>query len=183
MAGEKVRVMILGAGNWAATAHIPALQRHPDADVVGLWKRDERAARKMADDFSIPFASSDIPTLIRESKPHAAIVSTVAALHYEQTKVALEAGLHVLIEKPMTITAAEAEELQHIADRKGLHFLISHPWHYTPHAVEARKLVQSGALGEIRMISQLFTNFGLGLYKGLPWDQVFGENPTPQNLA
>ena len=182
MADNKVRVIILGAGNWAVTAHIPTIQRHPEAEVVGLWKRDNEAARKMADDFSAPFASNDIPTLISESKPDAAIVSTVAALHYEQAKVALEAGLHVLIEKPMTFTVAEAEELQQIADQKGLHFLISEPWHYSPHGIEARRLVQSGALGEIKMISQLFTNFGLDLYKGLPWDEIFGRYPTPQNL-
>jgi len=183
MAGAKVRVMILGAGNWATTAHIPALRQHPDAEVVGLWKRDSSAARKFADDFSIPFASDDIPQLISECEPDAAIVSSVAALHYEQAKVALEAGLHVLIEKPMTFTADQAQELQDIADRKGLHFLISHPWHYTPHAVEARRLVQSGALGEIKMISQLFTNFGIGLYQGLPYAEIFGRNPTPQNFA
>jgi len=92
MAGAKVRVIIIGGGNWAATAHIPALQRHPDAEVVGLFRRDAVAARKMADDFSIPFASNDIPTLIRESKPDAAIVSSIAAQHYAQSKVALEAG-------------------------------------------------------------------------------------------
>jgi len=183
MAGAKVRVIIIGGGNWAATAHIPALQRHPDAEVVGLFRRDAVAARKMADDFSIPFASNDIPTLIRESKPDAAIVSSIAAQHYAQSKVALEAGLHVLIEKPMTITAAEAEELQAIAARKGLHFLISHPWHYTRHAIESRRLLQDGAIGEIRMISQLFTNFGLGLYSGWSWGKVFGETPNPQNLA
>ncbi len=168
---------------WAATAHIPALLRHPDAEVVGLFRRDAVAARKMADDFSIPFASNDIPTLIRESKPDAAIVSSIAAQHFAQSKMALEAGLHVLIEKAMTITAAEAEELQAIADRKGLHFLISHPWHYTGHAIESRRLLQGGAIGEIRMISQLFTNFGLGLYSGWSWDKIFGETPNPQNLA
>jgi predicted dehydrogenase len=183
MAAAKVRVMILGAGNWATTAHIPALRQHPDADIVGLWKRDASAARTFADDFSIPFASNDIPQLIHECKPDAAIVSTVAALHHEHAKLALEAGLHVLIEKPMTVTADEAQELLDIADRKDLHFLISHPWNYTPHAVEARRLVQSGAIGEIKMISQLFTNFGLGLYQGLPWEELFGRNPTPQNLA
>lgn len=183
MADTKVRVIILGAGNWAATAHIPALQRHPAAEVVGLWKRDDKAAQKMADEFSVPFASNDISTLIRDSKPDAAVVSSVAVSHYEQTKIALTAGLHVLIEKPMTFTVAEAEELQQIADEKELHFLISCPWHYSPHAVEARRLVQTGVLGQTKMISELFTNFGLGLYQGLSWDEIFRGNPNPQNLG
>ena len=174
MPHRKIRVIIIGAGNWAATAHIPAIQRHPASEVVGITKRDTSAARKMADDFAIPFASDDMSALIQESKPDAAIISSVAVSHYEQAKIALEAGLHVLIEKPMTFTGAEAEELQQMADTKGLHFLISCPWHYSPHAIEARKLVQGGALGEIKMISQLFTNFGLGLYQGLPGKEAFG---------
>jgi predicted dehydrogenase len=183
MARAKVRVVVLGAGSWATTVHIPALQQHPDAEVVGLWKRGATAARRFADDFSIPFASDDVRQLIRECKPDAAIVSSVAALHYEQAKVALEAGLHVLIEKPMTFTADQAQELQDIADRSSLHFLISHPWHYNPHAVEARRLVQSGALGDVKLINQLFTNFGIGVLQGLPYAEIFGRNPTPQNLA
>ena len=182
MASRKVRIIIIGAGNWATTAHIPALARHPSAEIVGLLTRDEKSARKTADDFSIRFASSDVATLIRESKPDAAIISSVAAFHYEHAKLSLEAGLHVLIEKPMTFTVAEAEELQQIADQKGLHFLISCPWHYSPHVVEARRLLQSGALGEIKMISELFTNFGLGLYQGLPWEELFSDHSNPQNL-
>ena len=79
MAAPKVRVIIIGGGNWAATAHIPAVQGHPDAEAVGLFRRDAVAARKMADDFSIPHASADLPALIRESKPDAAIVSSIAA--------------------------------------------------------------------------------------------------------
>jgi predicted dehydrogenase len=183
MAAAKVRVMILGAGSWATTVHIPALQRHPEAEVVGLWKRDAAAARRFADDFSIPFASNDVRQLIRECKPDAAIVSSVAALHHPHAKLALEAGLHVLIEKPMTLTADQAQELQDIADRAGLHFLISHPWHYNPHAIEARRLVRSGALGDIKLISQLFTNFGIGVLLGLPYAEIFGRHPTPQNFA
>jgi predicted dehydrogenase len=182
MSQKKVRVIIIGAGNWAATAHIPAIQHRSDAEVVGITKRDTKAAHKMADDFSIPYASNDLEALIAESKPDAAIISSVAAFHYEQSKVALSAGLHTLIEKPMTFTVSESEGLQQIADQKRLHFLVSCPWHYSPHAIEARRLVQSGALGRIKMISQLFTNFGLGLYKGLSWDQIFGNFPNPQNL-
>jgi predicted dehydrogenase len=88
-----------------------------------------------------------------------------------------------LLEKPMTLTAAEAEELQKLAERKKLELLISCPWHYTPHSVEARRLIRSGALGKIKMISVLMTNFTLGLYQGKPWNQIFGDNATGQNAA
>ena len=69
----------------------------------------------------------------------------------------LERGLHVLVEKPMTVTAAESERLVQVANERGLQLLVSCPWHYTAHAIEARRLIRSGALGSIRMISVLMT--------------------------
>ena len=91
MSDRSIKVIIIGAGNWAAVAHIPAIQRHPKGEVVGLSKRKIEQARKMAADFSIPFASNDIEDLIQKSSPDAAVVSSVAALHYEQARIALEA--------------------------------------------------------------------------------------------
>jgi predicted dehydrogenase len=79
--------------------------------------------------------------------------------------------LHVLIEKPMTFTANEARELVETAANDKLQLLVSCPWHFTAHGVEARRLIQSGALGEIKMISVLMTN---------PVDKLLrGINTTP----
>ena len=113
----------------------------------------------------------------------AVVVSSIPTLHYAQTKAALERGLHVLIEKPMTITVAEAAELVALAEQQGVQFVISCPWHFTAHGIEARKLIRDGALGRLKMISVLMTNFTAGLYLGLPWEKVFGNNPTLQNAA
>ena len=62
------------------------------------------------------------------------------------------------IEKPMTFTADEARELVEMAAQKKLQLLMSCPWHFTAHGIEARRLIHSGALGEIKMISVLMTN-------------------------
>jgi len=104
-------------------------------------------------------------------------------MHYEQAKAALERGLHVLIEKPMTFTVAEADELVRLAAEKGVQCVISCPWHYTPHNIEARRLIREGAIGEVKLVSVLMTNFTKGLYEGVPWERVFGDNPTLQNAS
>ena len=96
----------------------------------------------------------------------AVVVSSVPALHYSQAKAALTRGCHVLIEKPMTITSSEAEELVALADAHNLQFILGATWHYTPHSVEARRLVQTGQLGRIKMISILMTNLTERLYRG-----------------
>jgi predicted dehydrogenase len=81
----------------------------------------------------------------------------------------------VLVEKPMTFTAAEAKELCDLADAKGVQLLISCPWHFTPHGMAVRAKIRSGELGEIRMISVLMTN---------PIDKLLkGINTTPTHDA
>ena len=108
----------------------------------------------------------------------AVVISSTVNMHYPQAKAALEHGLHVLIEKPMTLTATQAKTLVDLADEQGVQFLISGPWHYTEHAVEARRLIQSGAIGDIKMISVLMTNFCLGFFRGLPWEEIFADTDT-----
>ncbi len=180
---KKVRCAVIGAGWWATAAHLPALRHHPMAEIAAVQSRDPMRAKQIAADFGAARACTSAEELLAAEGLDAVIISSTPNAHYAQTKAALERGLHVLIEKPMTIKAAEAEELVRHAQRKGVHFLISCPWHYTRHSIEARRLVQSGALGQLKMISVLTTNFVLGLYQGLPWDKVFGRNPTLQNAA
>jgi predicted dehydrogenase len=180
---KSVKCAVIGAGWWGTTAHIPALQSHPAAELVAVHSKDPQKARQIAADFKTPHGFSDVDELLSLDGLDAVIISSTPNVHYLQARAALKKGLHVLIEKPMTIAPAESEELIAIANEEGCHFLISCPWHYTAHAREARRIVQSGMLGRIKMISVLMTNFNIGLYRGLPWEQIFGKNSTLQNSA
>jgi predicted dehydrogenase len=155
---QHVKCGVLGAGWWATFAHIPALLAHPAAELVAIQKRDPAQARKVADDFGIPFACSTAEELFAIDGLQAVVISSSPNLHFEQALAALERNLHVLVEKPMTVTFAESETLVRVADRRGLQLLVSCPWHYTTHGIEARRLVQGGALGSVRMMSVLMTN-------------------------
>ncbi len=153
-----VRVGVIGAGWWATSAHIPALKSHPGAELVAVQSRDRAKAEKIARDFAAKHACVAVEELLAVPGLDAVIISSTPNVHFAQARAALERGLHVLIEKPMTFTAAEARELVALAAQKNLQLLISCPWHYTAHGIEARRLIQSGALGEIKMISVLMTN-------------------------
>ncbi len=173
---QTVKCALIGAGWWGTTAHLPALLRHPKAQVICVHHRDAATARKIATDFEIPRGASTLDDVLALEDLEAAVVSSAACVHYSQAKACLERGLHVLIEKPMTITADEARELVELAKRQGVQFLISAPFHYTAHAAEAQRLIQSGTLGEITMISVLYTNFTAGVLRGLPWEELFPED-------
>ncbi len=178
---KKLKCAVIGAGWWGTTAHVPALKQHPRAELIAIQTRDRDQARKIAADFGVPHGCTTIEEVLAIDGLRAVAISSTPHLHYAQAKACLERGLHVLIEKPMTFTVREAQELVDLAAKRNLQFVISCPWHYTTHSIEARKLVQSGALGRLKMISVLMTNFTMGLYRGLPWDKVFATNPALQN--
>ncbi len=168
---KKARIAIIGAGWWATTAHIPALKSHPDAELAGVQTRERVKAERIARDFGVKHACTRVEELLALPGLEGVIVSTTPNVHHAQAKAALERGLHVLVEKPMTFTVAEARELVELATQKKRQLIISCPWHFTGHAIEARRLIQSGALGEIKMISVLMTN---------PIDKLLrGINTTP----
>lgn len=155
---RKTRVGILGAGWWATYAHIPAVLSHPGAELAAVQSRDPRKAARIAADFGADRACVATEELLDVPGLDAVIVASTPNMHHAHAKAALERGLHVLIEKPMTLTAAEARELVDLAGQRGLCFTISCPWHYTAHGVTARRLIHEGGCGEIKMISVLMTN-------------------------
>ncbi len=155
---KKVKIGVIGAGWWATTAHIPAVKSHPDAELVAVQSRERGTARKIARDFGVKYCCTSVEELLSVKQLDAVIIASTPNVHHAQARAALERGLHVLIEKPMTFTADEARELVELAAQKKLHLLISCPWHFTPHGIEARRLIQSGALGQIKLISILMTN-------------------------
>jgi predicted dehydrogenase len=168
---KTVRMGVIGAGWWATFAHLPAVQSHPQAELLAVQSREQTAVEKIARDFGVPHAGTCVDDLLSLPELDAVIIASTPNVHFAQAKAALARGLHVLIEKPMTFTAAEARELVELAAQKKLQLLISCPWHFTRHGMEARRLIQAGVLGEIKMISVLMTN---------PIDQLLrGINTSP----
>jgi predicted dehydrogenase len=168
---KPVRIGIIGAGWWATSAHIPAVKSHPNAELVAVHSREKARAEKIARDFGAKHACTSLEEILSVKRLDAVIIASTPNVHHTQAKAALERGLHVLVEKPMTFTAAEARELVEIAAHKKVQLVISCPWHFTTHGTEARRLIRAGALGEIKLISVLMTN---------PIDKLLrGINTTP----
>ena len=155
---KTVRIGVIGAGWWATSAHIPAIRSHPQAQLVAVQSRERDQAERIARDFGAKYASRGVEELLALEEIDAVIIASTPNVHFAQAKAAMHSGRHVLLEKPMTFTAREARELVELAAEKKLHLVMSCPWHFTRHGIEARRLIQAGALGEIKMISVLMTN-------------------------
>ena len=176
---KKVRCAVVGAGWWATTAHLPALQAHPEVELVAVQSLDGERIQQIARDFGAALALTNWPDIFSIEGLDAVVIASTPNLHFEQAAAALESGLHVLLEKPMAFTAVEAARLVRLAEAKGLHLVMGYPFHYTSHAIEAQRLIAAGELGDVRMISILMADECLGLYQGLPWADAFGDGFTP----
>ena len=91
----------------------------------------------------------------------AVVIASPVSLHYRLAKEALLAGKHVLVEKPMTESMIQAEELVEIARQKDLRLMVGHTYLYNPAVATVRRLIQSGELGEIYYLNATRVNLGL----------------------
>lgn len=173
---KKLNIGVIGAGSWATSAHIPGIIQHEKAHLRAVQNRTKSKAMQIAADFNADLAFDDYKEMVLTGAVDAVIVSSTPNVHYEQAKFALEQGKHVLIEKPMTFTAAQSRELFNLASKNKLQLLVSCPWHYTSHGIEARRLIREGWLGDIKMISVLMTNPIDKLLKGINTTPTHGLN-------
>lgn len=149
---SKVRLGVIGAGWWAAENHIPVLQTRQDVEIAGICRIGRDELRKAQERFGIPFGTEDYKELLDLEGLAGVVVSSPHYLHYEHSAAALEHGLHVVCEKPMTLRATEARQLARLAESRKLHFLIPYGWNYTDLATEAKKMVDRGEIGKIEHV-------------------------------
>ncbi|NPV09729.1 MAG: Gfo/Idh/MocA family oxidoreductase [Anaerolineae bacterium] len=149
MADGKIRVGVIGAGAIASQVHIPAYLAVPGVEVVAVADPKEGRAQAVADRYGIPQAFTDYRDLIAGNGIDAVSICSPNAFHAEQTIAALEAGLHVLCEKPMSVRVPDAEAMIGTAARTGRVLLIGMTNRFRPDTAALRKYVEDGLLGEI----------------------------------
>lgn len=166
MAEHKARIAVVGAGWWSTYTHIPGLLNNPDAELVAVCDQAPAALERAVAAFGPLKIYQDYQALLAEEQLDGVIVATSHATHYEVTKACLEAGRHVLLEKPMVLRAAQAHELAALAARQGRELIIGYPWHYTAMTRQARAVIQSGALGAIQFVACVFASMAIEFYRG-----------------
>jgi predicted dehydrogenase len=156
----KLRLGVIGAGSWAVASHLPNFaKRSDDVRLVGVSRHGADQLQRIRDDWGFEVASEDYRDVVAAGMD-LCLVSSPTAFHYEHAKAALEAGAHVLIEKPVTIRPEHAWELAELADSRGLHLVCAFGWHYRPLLIEAKDALASlpiGAIEELSVRMQSFT--------------------------
>src|SRR5258708_37120414 len=112
MSTRKARVAVIGTGWWTPTAHLPALQQNPEAELVALCDRSAEALERANAAYGPVKTYTDCQAMLAAEDLDGAIVATNHNSHYGLGKLCLEAGLHVLGEKPRVLHAAEGDEVR-----------------------------------------------------------------------
>jgi predicted dehydrogenase len=142
-----VRVGVLGAGAWARGAHLPGYRRDPRCRLVAIADVIPDRARDAAREFDIPHVAADAAELLRRDDVDLVDVCTPSQTHFELAWGALEAGKHVLCEKPVAYDFRDTRRARDLARSKGLKTRVGLTFRYSPAMRYMRHLVADGFVG------------------------------------
>ena len=148
MSKDKLRVGVVGAGRWAVRSHIPGWQRDPRCEVVALADTSAEALAAAGAEFGVSNLSSDYRALTDDPDIDVIDVVTGNQAHFDVTWAALEAGKHVLCEKPVHSEYAKVIEAAELAESKGLKTKLGFTFRYAPATLYAADLISQGFIGE-----------------------------------
>ncbi|HEV2863480.1 MAG TPA: Gfo/Idh/MocA family oxidoreductase [Pyrinomonadaceae bacterium] len=183
-----ITVGVIGCGYWGPNL-IRNFAENESAELRWVCDSDPRRADKVARRYPSARQSTDVRELFSDPHLDAVAIATPVATHHPFARAALEAGKHVLIEKPMTASEREAEELISLAERGGRTLMVDHTFVYTGAVRKIREMVASGELGDLLYFDSVRINLGLFQHDvNVVWDLaphdlsimdfVVGRRPT-----
>ncbi|MGQ9732600.1 MAG: Gfo/Idh/MocA family protein, partial [Candidatus Zipacnadales bacterium] len=149
MAHQKLGIGIIGSGAIAQNAHMPAYAELPDCDILAVADVSKAARDAAASKFNVPYTFKDWRDLLKIEEINAVSVCTPNAYHFQPTIDALKAGKHVLVEKPIAVSASQAQTMLQTARQLGLKLMVGQTARFNPQARAMKEFVESGAIGEI----------------------------------
>jgi predicted dehydrogenase len=188
---EPVRVGVVGVGYWGPNL-VRNLVEHEGAEVAYVCDRDQAALDRVTRRFPWLRTTTAYDLMLGDNEVDAIAIATPVSTHGFLARDALRAGKHVLVEKPLAASAAEALDLLELARRRDLVLMPGHTFLYSPPVNLVREYIASGELGEIFFISTSRVNLGLHQPDvSVAWDLAphdfsilrywLGERPTTVN--
>ena len=156
---RRVRWGILSTAAIARKAVIPGIAKAEHCEVVAIASRDQVLAERVAAELGIPTAHGSYEALLADPGIDAVYVPLPNHLHAEWTIAAVEAGKHVLCEKPLATTARDAQRMIDAAEDAGVHLMEAFMYRQHPSWVAVRALVASGRIGRLTAVQSWFSYF------------------------
>jgi len=179
MAATKWRAGVVGTGMWSEQEHVPGLASRGDVDVVALSGRNPARLGELADRFAIPGRHVDWRAMLAAERLDVLTIVTPNVLHHPIALSALQAGVHVICEKPLAMDAGQARELCALAEARRLQTLTFFTHRALAAAAHVKQLVENGFLGRPLHVSAAYlTTSHLKPGKGASWRMRRAEAGT-----
>jgi UDP-N-acetylglucosamine 3-dehydrogenase len=156
---DTVRIGIIGSGSIATHRHAPEYFAHPAAEIAGFMDRVPERAEKLAKKYETE-TFPDVEAMLADDSITAVSVCTANAYHAPLTIKALDAGKHVLCEKPIATSNEEAREMIAAAQKNGKFLMVGHNQRLAPLHVKAKQLIEAGEIGKILSFRTSFQHPG-----------------------
>jgi predicted dehydrogenase len=153
---KTLKTAIFGTG-FMGRVHLEAVRRVESVQPVAIAGRNADAAKRLGSGFSIANVTTNYEDILQDPGIDAVHICTPNAQHFPMAKAALNAGKHVLCEKPLATSVAEGEELVSIAKRQGLRNCTCHNLRYYPMVQQMRRMREAGDLGEILVVQGTYS--------------------------
>lgn len=141
-----LRVAIIGCGK-IADQHVMAIGRVRDCGIVALCDREPLMAKQLGERHNFSSCFTDVSEMLRKVRPDVVHITTPPQSHFSIAEECLDAGSHVYLEKPFTVTADEAQKLIELAGSRGLVITAGHNYQFTLEMLRMRDIVSAGFLG------------------------------------
>lgn len=161
---SNLKVALIGSGYIASVKHLPALQNlRKSAQTAAIVDLNVDQANELAGKFDVPAVYSDMAEMLEKEKPDVVDICTPPKTHAPIALQCLEAGAHVLIEKPMCQTIDECDQVMEAAKKHSRKICLAHSDLFYPSFMRARKMVEAGEIGEFR---------GMRIHLSTPLDYI-----------
>jgi predicted dehydrogenase len=155
-----IGLAVIGAGYWGPNLVRTAIGT-PALRLEWLCDLDEKRARAVLGRYTTVKATASYEQVLADPAVAAIAIATPAATHFDLVRDALEAGKHVLVEKPLTASVSDARKLAGLAERSGLVLMCDHTYCYTPAVWRIRNLIRAGEIGDVQFVDSVRINLGL----------------------
>ncbi len=164
MMTDVLRVGVVGTGIGAG--YIAGFQRQPGVEVTALCARTPARMAPVAARYQIPHLYTDYAAMLEQEPLDVVVIATPNNLHHPMTLAALDAGKHVLCDKPLALNVAQAQAMVERAEQSGRRHFVPFVWHFLPAAAYVRQIIASGFLGQVYHVNVRYFNLGWGDAQG-----------------
>lgn len=157
--GNKVRYAVVGLGWISQAAFMPGVEHTGNSEMVAVVSGHEEKAEKVGEKYGIRkhYAYDELGTLLSSGEVDAVYLATPNFDHVELAVQTLEAGVHLLLEKPMAVSVAECERIIAASEGSGAKLMIAYRLHHEPGTLKAIERVRDGEIGRVRFFSSTFS--------------------------